>query len=99
MKTLEPDHYIFAKDYIKPKPQREVYKEDILIENVEGFYDGLPACKLNKRGFTPGVTQQMKLSAKKKALERAYSHLQKRIKELADEQQNGGSVPIIQRSI
>ena len=36
--NLDPDHEIFAKDYVKPKPVREVYVEEIQINDEEQFF-------------------------------------------------------------
>ena len=53
-----------------------------MIQDDDGFFASLPDCKHRKRGFIPGVTKAMKLDARKKQLERAYEHLQNRIKEV-----------------
>ena len=36
--NLDPDHEIFAKDYVKPKPVRDVYSEDIQIADEDQFF-------------------------------------------------------------
>ena len=42
-------HPYFAKDYKAPKQQREYMPPDLVIDNNDGFFDGLPASKHGKR--------------------------------------------------
>ena len=51
LSTMEPGHAIFAKDYVKPRSQlnSEMGADDAdMVENVDGWFDGLPVAKHRK---------------------------------------------------
>lgn len=52
LSTMEPGHAIFAKDYVKPRSiQNSDYAGDTdMVENVDGWFDGLPVAKNRPRG-------------------------------------------------
>ena len=46
-----------------------------MINNSDGFFDGLPQAKATKRSRIPGVSKAMQLEAKKKAIEASHRHI------------------------
>ena len=40
--TINPDHEIFSKDYTKPRVVRNEVQESLSIQNIDGFFTGLP---------------------------------------------------------
>ena len=52
LSTMDPEHAIFAKDYVCPRSNRNSdYDGDNadMVENVDGWFDGLPVAK-QRRG-------------------------------------------------
>lgn len=48
--TLDPDHKIFAKNYVAPIKDRERQKDHgIFVNNFDGFFSGLPSLKSKGR--------------------------------------------------
>ena len=74
LKHVCHDHFVFSKGYVKPKPQKQV-DPDWQLDDPHGFFAGLPLAPEVKRKRVPGITQQMRLEKKKKALEAAHAHL------------------------
>lgn len=79
LKFVSPQHFVFSKSYVRPKPQRNLADNDYLIEDHDSFFEGLPECAPSKRTRLPGVTKAMKLEKRKKALEAAHKHIQAQI--------------------
>lgn len=42
MGFIKPNHEIFQKHYVAPKPQRKNAVEPYMVDNEDGFYDNLP---------------------------------------------------------
>ena len=59
--NLNKNHEIFGKGYRKPKPEKKNFIAGIMIKDDDGFFDGLPDCKMRRRGFIPGVSRAVKL--------------------------------------
>ena len=56
MATIKNDHFIFAKDYVAPKPLRKKIEDDpFMVDNQDDFFSGLPdnpgALRKRKRGL------------------------------------------------
>ena len=52
LSTMDPESVIFRKDYVKPKVLKFTDPDDDeaeMVDNVEGFFDGLPAASRSKR--------------------------------------------------
>ena len=54
LSTLEPNHAIFAKDYVNP---RKTVAEEQLVDGYDGFYDSLPLVHGHK-GRTLNLTDR-----------------------------------------
>ena len=76
LKFVSPKHFVFAKNYVRPKPQRNLADNEYQIEDHDSFFEGLPECAPSKRTRLPGVTKAMKLEKRKQALEAAHRHIQ-----------------------
>ena len=76
LKFVSPKHFVFAKNYVRPKPQRNLADNEYQIEDHDSFFEGLPEGAPSKRTRLPGVTKAMKLEKRKKALEAAHRHIQ-----------------------
>ena len=49
---MDPDSIIFKKDYVKPKVLKFTDADGVdaeMIDNVEGFFDGLPVAVRSKK--------------------------------------------------
>ena len=75
LKFVSPKHFVFAKNYVRPKPQLNLADNEYQIEDHDSFFEGLPECAPSKRTRLPGVTKAMKLEKRKKALEAAHRHI------------------------
>ena len=62
LSTLEPNHAIFAKDYVNPK---KTVAEEELVDGYDNFYEGLPLVHGHKGRMlnlmNPQVKKQKKL--------------------------------------
>lgn len=58
LSTMQPDHAIFAKDYVRPRHNRADYDADNadMVENTDGWFDGLPVAK-QRRGAPMKLVQ------------------------------------------
>ena len=47
---MDPTNALFAKDYVRPRMQRnpEYDADTDMVENVDGWFDGLPVAKQRK---------------------------------------------------
>ena len=65
--SMEPENGIFAKDYVKPKVNRFADEDPDMVDNVDGWFDGLPvAARNSKKSATvrlgnPAVGERQKL--------------------------------------
>ena len=84
MATLEPGKEIFQKDYLPPA--REVKPEDLLVDNQDGFFTGLPELSKRQKGKRIGIKSFSELSSKSK-VEKLTKSKQKIEKELRLEKQ------------
>ena len=50
LSTMDPTNALFAKDYVRPRMQRnpEYDADTDMVENVDGWFDGLPVAKQRK---------------------------------------------------
>lgn len=49
LSSLDPNHEVFAKDYVRPKEEKQQYSSQ-MVYNPEGFFDGLPVAKKKGKG-------------------------------------------------
>ena len=50
LSTVDPEHPVFAKDYMAPRRQSLANAFEVKIPNPDGFFDGLPQHMTAKRG-------------------------------------------------
>ena len=101
---MEPEHAIFAKDYVKPRicSNSEAGGADDadMVENVDGWFDGLPIAK-HRRGapikLAAGTSaaaeaaKLQKLQAKHAALQAKIQQQQQRVRSNSHDQSNAAS--------
>ena len=49
---MDPESVIFKKDYVKPKVLKFTDADEVdaeMVDNVEGFFDGLPVAVRSKK--------------------------------------------------
>ena len=49
LKKVESDHFVFAKNYVRPRIKRGKQAAIYQIEDPDGFFDGLPEAPVAKR--------------------------------------------------
>ena len=49
LKKVEPDHFVFAKNYVRPRIKRGKQAAIFQIEDPDGFFEGLPEAPAAKR--------------------------------------------------
>ena len=68
---MDPMNAIFAKDYVRPRVQRnpESDADTDMVENVDGWFDGLPVAK-QRRGAPIKLVQNNSAAAEALRLQR-----------------------------
>ena len=51
---MDVDHRLFAKDYVKPKPEKPLALQKGVVPNPSGFFTGLPLTTKKKKGANIG---------------------------------------------
>ena len=77
---LSPDHDVFRKDYMPPI--KEVKKEDLVVDNSDNFFSGLPLLKKKKDFKTISKLKQYRfgsIESRVKKLKEQKALLEKRI--------------------
>ena len=76
---IDPKHEVFQKGYVKPKFVKKKAGRDFMIEDTNGFYEGLPDCASARRAKIPGLTKAQKIQQKKEALAKAHRMLDEKL--------------------
>ena len=76
LSTIEPNHAIFAKDYVKPKVVRQGQAVGVVVPNIDDFFTGLPAMarKKGKAGIS-FVSKAQKEAERTERLERQAAEI------------------------
>ena len=61
LKHIDPNHWVFDRNYVRPKIKRGVNDNVYQIEDNDGFFSNLPEAKEVKRAKIPGITKKMKI--------------------------------------
>ena len=71
LSTMDPNHGIFAKDWVRPRVNRAAeYDGDTdMVENIDGWFDGLPVAK-QRRGAPIKLVQGNSAAAEAHRLQR-----------------------------
>ena len=77
--TINPDHGVFAKDFIKPQRARPASNVSALsVPNVDGFFDGLPVSKSKGKRMAL-MTKEMREQVKREKMEKRLQQLQEQL--------------------
>lgn len=78
LSSIVPDHFVFARDYVKPKPVRNGKVVGKLVPAYAGFFEGLPAMPKSKKG------NNLSLITKEQREELRVENMEERIQELQE---------------
>ena len=79
LKKVDPNHFVFGKNYVKPIMKKGTNAEIYQIRDDDDFFKDLPDAPEVKRAQVPGITKKMRLERQRKLLEEAHARVRTQI--------------------